>query len=98
MFRLMNSDGLSPNGARVRIRSHDQTQWRTVETAYSYCASNDPRVHFGLGATGAVDEVLVIWPDDVEETFGPFAANRLHDLQRGTGRETASSTGESGVQ
>lgn len=98
MFRLVNEDGLVPLGARVRIRSTGQAQWRTVETAYSYCASNDPRVHFGLGASEMVDEVLVVWPDDSEETFGPFAANRLHDLQRGTGRESASSTVGSGVQ
>ncbi len=82
----------------MRIRSNGQAQWRTVETAYSYCASNDPRVHFGLGASEMVDEVLVVWPDDNEETFGPFAANRLHDLQRGNGRENASSTVGSGVQ
>jgi len=89
MFRVKIGDGLSPLGARLRLRSGDQTQWRTVETAFSYCASNDPRVHFGLGASGTVDEVLVVWPDGIEETFGPFPTNRLHDLERGAGREHA---------
>ena len=85
MFRLMKSDGQASLGARVSIRSKSQTQWRTLETAYSYCASNDPRVHFGLGAGVRVDEVLVIWPDGAEESFGPFTAGQLHNLRRGTG-------------
>lgn len=83
MFRLVNGDGLTALGARVRIRSDGRIQWRTVETAYSYCAANDPRVHFGLGTDGNVEEVLVIWPDGNQETFGPFPANRIHRLRRG---------------
>lgn len=92
MFRLKNGGGRSPLGARLRVASGDRVQWRTAETAYSYCAANDPRVHFGLGASGTVDEVLVVWPDGLEETFGPFPANRLHDLHHGTGRENTPST------
>lgn len=94
----MVGDGPSPLGARLRVESGDRVQWRTAETAFSYCASNDPRVHFGMGASGTVEEVLVIWPDGIEETFGPFPTNRLHDLHRGTGRKHASSTAESGVR
>ena len=85
VFRLMNSKDQSPLGAQVRIRSEGREQWRTTETAYSYCASNDSRVHFGLGVSGTVDEVRVIWPDGAEETFGSLPANQLHDLRRGTG-------------
>ncbi|MGB5162876.1 MAG: CRTAC1 family protein, partial [Thermoanaerobaculia bacterium] len=87
MFRLKDGGNRSPLGARLRVASGDRVQWRTAETAYSYCASNDPRVHVGLGTSETVDEVLVVWPDGTEETFGPFLANRLHELLRGTGRE-----------
>ena len=71
-------------GALVRVRVGERTQWRRVDPAYSYCSSNEPSVHFGLG--GAVEAagaaVLVRWPDGAETDFGAREARRRHTLVR----------------
>lgn len=86
MFRLVSRWGSDALGARVLVNAGGRKQWRTVQTAYSYCASNDPRVHFGLGVAPRVDEVSVLWPGGRRELFGPFAAGRIHELTEATGR------------
>ena len=87
MFRVIHRRGVNAIGARVRITTRGRIQWRTVQRAYSYCSSNDPRVHFGLGAADSVDEVLVRWPAGDVETFGAFQADRIIVLEEGTGRK-----------
>jgi hypothetical protein len=87
MFRVMNSNGSDAIGASVRITTGGREQWRTVQTAYSYCASNDPRVHFGLGDAKMIDEVLVRWPVGRTEKFGPFLAGKHYVLTQGQGRQ-----------
>lgn len=85
MFRVMNRHGWDAVGAKVCITSAHGKQWRQVQTAYSYLASNDPRVHFGLADTDAVSEVTVIWPDGQKESFGRFQAGAVYLLQEGAG-------------
>ena len=53
-----------------------------MRTAYSYCAANDPRVHFGLGATERVGSVRVTWSDGNEQDFGGFDTDRIVALRR----------------
>lgn len=84
MFRVLNSRGGYAIGASVRIQAGDKTQWRQVQRAYSYCSSNDPRVHFGLGKAERVEEVLVRWPDGQTQTFGRFKSDAIHELRRGS--------------
>jgi hypothetical protein len=57
-----------------------------VRAASSYLASNDPRVHVGLGAETTVRSVTVRWPDGVRERFGDMAADRIAVLRRGSGQ------------
>jgi enediyne biosynthesis protein E4 len=68
--------GLQPS-RRIRV---------DVRAAYSYLASNDPRVHLGLGTATRVDQVLVRWPGGPSESFGPFDADRLITIKRGQGK------------
>jgi hypothetical protein len=56
-----------------------------AQPGYSYLVSNDPRVHFGLGATAAVEGMEVTWPDGAVESFPGTAADRIVTLRRGTG-------------
>jgi hypothetical protein len=49
-------------------------------------ASNDPAVHFGLGAAASVDGIDVLWPDGTKESFPGGAADRLVVLRKGEGR------------
>ncbi|PYV98638.1 MAG: RNA-binding protein, partial [Acidobacteria bacterium] len=37
-------------------------QYNHVTTAGSYASSNDPRVHFGLGADTVIKEIELKWP------------------------------------
>jgi hypothetical protein len=73
-------------GARIGVlRAGRPTLWRRVRTDGSYLSANDARVQFGLGASSAVDAVLVQWPDGQSERWTGMAADRLVRLQRGTG-------------
>lgn len=74
--------GTDAVGASARIRFASKDLWRSVIPAASYCSSNDPRLHFGLGRHTEPVEVLVRWSDRVEEDFGPLEVDRVHRLER----------------
>ena len=85
--RVVTSEGRDALGALVGIGGEGEgRQWRQVQAAYSYCSSNDPRVHFGLGARTGTVEVEVRWLDGTRERFGPLEAGRYHTVQAGGGR------------
>ena len=81
-FAVRDRDGRYALHARVRIDAGGVRRWRRVERGYSYCSSNDPRVHCGLGSATAVDAVTVFWNDGATSEFGPFEVDRVHVLQR----------------
>jgi hypothetical protein len=49
-------------GAKVLLTAGTHKQLGICLRAYSYLASNDPRVHFGLGKAQKVDSLEIIWP------------------------------------
>ena len=53
---------------------------REVHAGGSYLSSEDPRVHFGLGAATTVRELVVRWPDGRETRLTDVAADRLLTL------------------
>ena len=73
-------------GAEVIVRAGRQHWRRLVQPAFGYASSNDPRVHFGVGATAAVDSLQIIWPDGTEETFPAPAMDRYLTLHKGSGK------------
>jgi len=80
--------GRDAYGAEITVRAGGRTWWRLVQPAYSYASSNDPRVHFGLGDVAAVDEILVRWPDGIEEQFAGGSADRYLTVRRASGTFT----------
>ncbi|MEO0422356.1 MAG: CRTAC1 family protein [Pseudomonadota bacterium] len=73
-------------GGEVIVRSADGRLRRAVaQPAYSYQSSNDPRVHFGLGASAALIGAVVRWPTGQLERFEVTEADRYHVLARGQG-------------
>jgi hypothetical protein len=58
-----------------------------VRAAYSYLASNDPRVHVGLGQETVAREVSVLWPTGRRERFGDIAADKISVLRLGGGQK-----------
>lgn len=64
-------------GARVTIRAGTFMSASSVQPGSSYLASNDPRVHFGLGEKTAIDSIEVAWPGKTTRVFGPVDADRM---------------------
>jgi hypothetical protein len=78
--------GRDAYGARVTLSLGGRRRVGWVNPASSYACSNDPRVHFGLGAERQVDAVDVLWPDGAAEVFPATGADRVLVLRKGSGR------------
>ena len=76
MFRVLDAHGRDALGAELTMTVGSTPRPRDVRAAYSYLASNDPRVHVGLGAVTTVQNVTVTWPGGRRQSFGDFAPIR----------------------
>jgi len=85
MFRVVDAHGRDALGAELTMTVGSRVIRRDVRAAYSYLASNDPRVHIGLGQETRVRAVMVRWPDGAQERFGDFDAGKIVVLRRGGG-------------
>jgi hypothetical protein len=72
-------------GAEITLEAGGRKQLRWVNPGSSYQCSNDPRAHFGLGASAGYDRLRVRWPDGSEETFRGGAADKVLTLRKGEG-------------
>ena len=86
-LRLVGAQGLDDTGAQVDVQVGDQVRRMQSQRASSFCATNDPRVHVGLGSAPAIDRAVVTWTDGTKEVFGPFEAGTQVECQRGQGRQ-----------
>ncbi len=76
----MNLDAI---GATVTVTSPGNPDQKQVRTAGSgFLSSNDPRLHFGLGAARTAD-VTVTWPDGSQQGWLDVPANRFVRLTAG---------------
>lgn len=66
-------------GARVRVTANGRTQTATFRAGESYLSSNDPRLHFGLGAAPRAD-VEVQWPSG-KITRKTLPAGAIHKIR-----------------
>jgi len=85
MFRVVDEHGRDALGAELTMSVGSRSIRRDVRSAYSYLASNDPRVHVGLGPETRGREVTVRWPDGARESFADFTADKIVTLRRGSG-------------
>ncbi|MCP4359020.1 MAG: hypothetical protein GY796_13450, partial [Chloroflexi bacterium] len=73
-------DGFYP-GTAVMLTLPDGRQiMREWHTGSSYLASEDPRLHFGLGDVETVPIITVRWPDGSNAQLDDIAANQQIDL------------------
>jgi len=86
MLTLRDAEGRLAIGARATLDGPEGGMTESVTRVGSYCASSDPRLHFGLGAQAEVARVTIRWPSGEREHFGPLATQRLHELRQGQGR------------
>jgi enediyne biosynthesis protein E4 len=73
-------------GSRVLVRYGDKQQSQQLLSQSSYLSSNDPRLHFGLGAATKA-EIEIFWPSDRHETLRDVSVDRLITIREGTGIE-----------
>lgn len=61
-------------GARIEVEAGGVHQTRWIRAGgTSLASSGPPEAHFGLGTTGTVDRLTVVWPDGVAEELAPPA-------------------------
>jgi hypothetical protein len=83
-IRVLEDSGRDALGAVVTVKIGERSLTRVVRAAYSYCTSNDPAVHIGLGDRSEVDSIVVKWPDGASRTYGAQQADRTIVLSRGS--------------
>ena len=79
MIRPVDADGVDLWGAMVGVEGPQGWQWRLANPGHGYCASNDPRVHFGLGDAESA-RVIVKPLGGAQRDFGVLPANSVHRL------------------
>ncbi len=86
MVRALEKEGAGyVYGAKVTVEAGGKRWVRRVQPAYSYLASNDPRLHFGLGEVTDA-RVEVEWPDGTKTARGSVPVDQVLTLLRQTGR------------
>ncbi len=68
-------------GAEVRVFWSGQQQVQQVAGASGFCAQNQRRLHFGLGADAKIEKVVVRWPSGKEQTLPAPELRTLHRLK-----------------
>jgi len=70
-------------GCRVTIETESGRQMKEVQGGSSYQASNDLRLHFGLGKSEKIRSLSVRWTDGVVQTFSDVDGNQRYHLVEG---------------
>jgi hypothetical protein len=86
-FDLRDGKRREARNAVVRIEAGGRQQWQQFQPNQGYCSSQDPRLHFGLGAARLVEHVWVRWPDGITEEFGPQIPGAYRPIQKGSGQK-----------
>jgi hypothetical protein len=74
-------------GAKVKVTAGGRSQVRVLLSQSGFYSSADGRLHFGLGATAAVDRVEIAWPNGIVETWEHLKPNQVFEATEGTGRK-----------
>jgi hypothetical protein len=68
-------------GAQVEVFWNGRRQLQEVSGGSGFCAQNQRRLHFGLGAQPSVDRVVLRWPSGKTQELKAPAAGRIHRIQ-----------------
>ena len=90
-FKVLNRAGSDAIGALATLELANQRFWQQVQPNQSYCSSNDPRLHYGLGTATNVDRLRIGWPNGSEEVFGPYSADHIYVVRQGQGSSAGGS-------
>ena len=90
---VLTLEGVQKNrsaiGTRVMVENSGGRQIREVRGGSSYQATNDLRLHFGLGASDKVEKLTVTWGPGQVQSFHNLAADRRYRLKEGGTIEVA---------
>jgi len=64
-------------GAWIKVRVDGQTLWRQVMPTRSYLSQSELPVTIGLGASGNIEAVDILWPSGRSQTIPPPPTGRL---------------------
>jgi len=74
-------------GTRVRLYQGGKPQTQTQTLTRGYLSAVSPVLHFGLGATVAVDSVEVVWPGGKRQTLRNVKADQVLQLDEASAQE-----------
>jgi enediyne biosynthesis protein E4 len=72
-------------GAKVVVTAGKFTQTAELRAGGSYISSNDPRLHFGLGADLRISQVEIRWPMGEKEILKDVPADFIYTVTKGKG-------------
>jgi hypothetical protein len=82
--RAVDASGRDLLGTMVGVVLSDRSvRWRRVRSDGSYASANDPRVVFGLGASGQPARLLVRWPNGRKDEWPLTTSERWVVVQEG---------------
>ena len=67
-------------GARVELHWNNKIQVQEVSGGSGFSAQNQRRLHFGLGASASVDQVVIRWPSGRQQTIEHPQLDMLHRI------------------
>jgi hypothetical protein len=82
-LRLVGPNGADVVGARAVVETAGGRQTRLVKGGGSYASTNDPRLHFGLGADAAITKATVYWPSGRVQELAGLAPDAYWELTEG---------------
>ncbi len=68
-------------GARVTVVWNGQQQLQEVLGGSGFCAQNQRRLHFGLGARATIEKAVVHWPSGKVQELAHPQSNRVHKIE-----------------
>jgi hypothetical protein len=81
-----NTQGI---GATVAAYAGGQRQSQMQTLGRGYLSAVSPVLHFGLGKTGTVDTLRVVWPNGKQQTLTGVATNQVLTLRETDARQPA---------
>lgn len=81
-FLMRNEQGAPATGAQLKVYAGSRLFYGTVQRAGSYQASNDPRIHLGIGQAAAIDSAIVTWPNGTRSLIERKEANAYHLISK----------------
>src|SRR6266849_9470978 len=81
-FKLVGSrSNRAAIGAEVTLYAADTRQLQVVTGGVGFASENDRRLHFGLGATGLIDSVVIRWPSGTRQVVEQPAVDKFHTVR-----------------